>query len=80
MVEAPDILGGRLSLGEDFQRHETGMNLKEGAGAGQTEKEEVVGFQAQAVAGDPRPQQVSWAAEEGDGVVEGWSKIGSWQA
>lgn len=41
MVEAPDILGGRLSLGEDFRGVETGMNLKEAAGAGQTEKEEV---------------------------------------
>lgn len=46
MVEAPDrrpqtSWDASLSLGEDFRGVETGMNLKEGAGAGQTEKEEV---------------------------------------
>ena len=41
-MEAPDILGGGLSLGQDFRGGETGLNFKEGAGAGQAEKEKAV--------------------------------------
>lgn len=44
---------GRRTLGQDFRGGETGLNLKEGARAGQTEKEKVGDSKPRLLQGTP---------------------------
>lgn len=72
-VEAPDILGGGLSLGQDFRGGETGLNLKEGAGAGQAEKEKAVDSRPRLLQGTPghsRPPGQLQREMGGEGVEQ----------
>lgn len=75
---------GRWTLSQDFRGGEAGLNLEEGAGAGQVEKEKAVdsrprlckGPQATAARPHSGSSQASWAAAEGDGGVEGRTRPG----